>query len=125
MAFGAAISRIGATLVAMVHTRLELAAVEVQEEARRLFGYLAWTLFAVFLAAGAVMLTALFVIVLFWDSYRLLAVGGMAGLFALACVVIALKVRSSFAARPPMFEATLGELRTDLESLTGAGLASE
>jgi uncharacterized membrane protein YqjE len=125
MAFGAAISRIGATLVAMVHTRLELAAVEVHEEARRLFGYLAWALFAVFLAAGAVMLTALFVIVLFWDSYRLLAVGGMAGLFALACVVIALKVRSSFATRPPLFEATLGELRNDLEALTGAGLASE
>jgi uncharacterized membrane protein YqjE len=125
MALGAAVGRIGATLVAIMHTRLELAAVEVQEEARRLFGYLAWTLFAVFLAAGALMLAALFVIVLFWDSYRLLAVGCMAGLFALAFTVVAMKVKANFASRPPMFDATLGELRNDLEFITGAGQASE
>jgi uncharacterized membrane protein YqjE len=125
MALGAAVSRIGATLVAMVHTRLELAAVEAQEEARRLLGYLAWTMMAVFLAAGAFMLAALFVILLFWDSYRLLAVGGMAALFALAGIVIFARVRSSFDARPAMFEATLGELRNDVEFIVGAGQSSE
>jgi uncharacterized membrane protein YqjE len=125
MAFGAAVSRIGATLVAMVHTRLELAAVEAQEEARRLLGCLAWTLFAVFLAAGAALLAALFVVVLFWDSYRLLAIGGMAGLFALAAIAIAMKVKSGFESRPPLFQATLGELRNDLEFMTSAGQASE
>jgi uncharacterized membrane protein YqjE len=125
MAFGAAVSRIGATLVAMVHTRLELAAVEAQEEARRLLGYLAWTMMAVFFAAGALMLAALFVILVFWDSYRLLAVGGMAALFALAGVVILARVRASFDARPAMFAATLGELRNDVEFIAGAGQASE
>jgi uncharacterized membrane protein YqjE len=125
MALGAAVSRIGATLVAMVHTRLELAAVEVQEESRRLLGYLAWTLLAVFLAAGAVLLAALFVIILFWDSYRLLAVGGMAVLFALAGFVILMKVRASFAAHGPMFKATLGELRNDMDFILGAGPVNE
>lgn len=125
MAIGAAVSRIGATLVAMVHTRLELAAVEAQEEARRLLGYLAWTVLAVFLGAGAAMLAALFVILIFWDSYRLLAVGGMAVLFALAGVVILSRVRASFDARPSMFAATLGELRNDVEFITGAEQASE
>ncbi|MGZ5199654.1 MAG: phage holin family protein [Telluria sp.] len=125
MALGAAVSRIGATLVAMVHTRLELAAVEAQEEARRLLGYLAWTMMAVFLAAGAAMLAALFVILIFWDSYRLLAVGGMAVLFALAGIVILVRVRTSFDARPAMFAATLGELRNDVEFIAGAGQASE
>jgi uncharacterized membrane protein YqjE len=125
MAFGAALGRIGATLVAMVHTRLELAAVEAQEEAQRLLGYLAWTLMAVFLAAGAVLFAALFVVLVFWDSYRLLAVGGMAGLFALAGLAIMTKVRANFASRPPMFAATLNELRNDVEFITGAGAASE
>jgi uncharacterized membrane protein YqjE len=69
---------IASTLVAMVGTRLELAAVEFQEDARRLLGHLAWSLLAVFLAAGAAMLGALFVILLFWDTYRLQAVAGMA-----------------------------------------------
>jgi uncharacterized membrane protein YqjE len=109
----------------MVHTRLELAAVEAQEEARRLLGYLAWTMMAVFLAAGAVMLAALFVILIFWDSYRLLAVGAMAVLFALAGVLILARVRASFDARPAMFAATLGELRNDVEFIAGAGQASE
>jgi uncharacterized membrane protein YqjE len=125
MSIGAAVSRIGATLVAMVHTRLELAAVEVQEEARRLVGYFAWTMMAVLLCAGALMLAALFVILLFWDSYRLLAVGGMAALFAVAGIAIAMKVRSSLSVHPPMFSATLGELRNDLDFITGSGAASE
>jgi uncharacterized membrane protein YqjE len=76
MAILAAAGRVASTLVAMVGTRLELAAVEFQEDARRLLGYLAWALLAVFLAAGAAMLVALFVILLFWDSYRLQAVAG-------------------------------------------------
>ena len=74
MALFAAAGRVASTLVAMIGTRLELAAVEFQEDARRLLGYLAWSLLAVFLATGAVMLVALFVILLFWDSYRLQAV---------------------------------------------------
>lgn len=125
MALGATVGRIGATLVAMLHTRLELAAVEAQEEARRLYGYFAWAMMAVFLGAGAALLAALFVILLFWDSYRLLAVGGMAVLFALAGLVIWARVKASFDARPPVFAATLNELRNDIDFITGAGQASE
>jgi uncharacterized membrane protein YqjE len=121
MTLAATVGRIGATLVAMVRTRLELAAVEVQEEARRLLGYLAWTLLAVFLAAAAFMLAALFVILLFWDSYRLQAVAGMAILFALAGTVIVMKVRASFDAKPPMLAATLAELHKDTRLLRNAG----
>ena len=113
--------RIGATLGAMACTRLELAAVEVQEEARSLLGCLAWTLLAAFLGAGAFMLVALFVVVLFWDSHRLLAVGGMAGLFGLAAVAILLKVRAGFAARGPMLSATRAELGKDIAFIQGTG----
>jgi uncharacterized membrane protein YqjE len=125
MAIGAAVGRIAATLVAMVHTRLELAAVEVQEEARRLLGYLAWTLLAVLLVASACMLAALFVILLFWDSYRLHAVAAMAALFALAGAAILLKVRAGFASRPPLLASTLAELRNDVAFVTGAEPANE
>ena len=125
MTLATTVGRIGATLVAMVRTRLELAAVEVQEEAHRLIGYFAWTLLAVFLVAAAFMLVALFVILLFWDSYRLQAVAGMAMLFALAGTVIAMRVRASFDAKPAMLAATLGELRKDAELLRNAGHAHE
>jgi uncharacterized membrane protein YqjE len=124
MALLAAAGRIASTLVAMIGTRLELAAVEFQEDARRLLGYLAWSLLAVFLAAGAVMLVALFVILLFWDSYRLQAVAGMAVLFGLAGAVILMKVRAGLNAQAPLFSATLAELRNDIAYLRGHALAS-
>jgi uncharacterized membrane protein YqjE len=115
MAILAAAGRITATLVAMVGTRLELAAVEFQEDARRLLGYLAWSLLAAFLAAGAVMLAALFVIVLFWDTYRLQAVAAMAAVLAIVAGLIVMSVRSRLNAQAPLFAATLAELRKDIE----------
>jgi uncharacterized membrane protein YqjE len=117
MSFLAAAGRISATLVAMVGTRLELAAVEFQEDARRLLGHLAWTLLAVFLAAGALLLAALFVIAVFWDTYRLQAVGGMAVLFGALAGIIVLKVRASMNAEAPLLSATLAELRNDIDYL--------
>src|SRR5437764_9772740 len=120
----AAAGRIATTLVAMAGTRLELAAVEFQEDARRLLGYAAWTMLAVFLAAGALMLAALFVIVVFWDSYRLAAVGGMAVLFGLGAAVIVMKVRAGLDAQSPLFSSTLAELRNDVAYLRGHALAA-
>ena len=128
MAIFSALGRVASTLVAMAGTRLELAAVEFQEDARRLLGYLAWTLLAVFLAAGALMLAALFVIVVFWDTWRLEAVGAMAVLFGLIAAVIVVKVRSGLNAQAPLFSATLAELRNDIAYLRGhahAGGADE
>jgi uncharacterized membrane protein YqjE len=120
MGFLAAGGRIAATLVAMASTRLELAAVEFQEDARRLLGHLAWTLLAVFLAAGALLLAALFVIAIFWDTYRLQAVGGMAVLFGLVAGIIVMKVRASMNAEAPLLSATLAELRNDIDYLRHA-----
>ncbi|WP_020656323.1 phage holin family protein [Massilia niastensis] len=122
MAITTAVGRIGATVLAMARTRLELAAVELQEETQRLFGYLAWALAAAFLAAGAVVLAVLFVLVLFWDSHRLLAVGGMTALFALASMFTLAKLRAGLASRPPLLGATLAELRKDMESVKGGAV---
>jgi len=125
MVFTETVGRIGSTLVAMARTRLELAAVEVREEAQSLLGYLAWTLLAAFLGAGALLLAALFVIVLFWDAHRLLAIGAMAGVFALAALLILAKVRAGFAARGPMLGATRAELGKDIAFIKGTGAENE
>jgi uncharacterized membrane protein YqjE len=125
MAILAAAGRVASTLIAMVGTRLELAAVEFQEDARRLLGYLAWTLLAVFLVAGSIMLVVLFVILLFWDSYRLQAVAGMAVLLSLAAGLIVMSVRSKLNAQTPLFADTLAELRKDVEYLRHAAAAPQ
>ncbi|MFC5513931.1 phage holin family protein [Massilia jejuensis] len=125
MVFTETVGRIGTTLAGMARTRLELAAVEVREETQSLLGYLAWTLLAVFLGAGALLLAALFVIALFWDEHRLLAIGTMAGLFALAAVLILARVRAGFAARAPMLAATRAELGKDIAFIQGKGARHE
>jgi len=125
MVFTETLKRIGASSLAMARTRLELAAVEAQEEAQSLLGYAAWTLLAAFLGAFAFMLAALFVIVLFWDEHRLLAIGAMAGVFALAAMLILAKVRAGFAARGPMLAATRAELGKDIAFIKGTGVAHE
>ena len=119
MSISAAGGRIGSTVLAMARTRLELAAVELQEETQRLFGYLAWALAAAVLALGALVLAVLFVLVLFWDTHRLLAVGGMTVLFALGCGFAVMKLRTGLASRPPLLGATLAELRKDVEFAKG------
>lgn len=120
MSITAAVGRIAANLLDLARTRLELASIELQEGTRRLVGYLVWALAAAVLALFTLGLVVLFVLVLFWDTHRLLAVGGMAVLFALACGVAVMKLRAGLAARPPLLPATLAELRKDAVALRGA-----
>jgi uncharacterized membrane protein YqjE len=61
------------------------------------------------------MLVALFVILLFWDSYRLQAVAGMAAVLGIAAYLIVAGVRSKLNAQTPLFAATLAELRNDID----------
>ncbi|MCA1856997.1 phage holin family protein [Massilia oculi] len=119
MSITAAVRRIGADVLDLARTRLELAAIELQEGAHRLFGYLGWAIAAALCGLYALGLVILFVLVLFWDTHRLAAVGGMAVLFILATLFAALKLRTGLAQRPPMLPATLAELRKDAAALKG------
>lgn len=109
----------------MIHTRLELASVEMEQQSQRYLGYLLMSLLALFLFGIAIVLVAVFVIILFWDTHRIAAVLGMAALFALSALGIGMKVRAGFAAQPPLLSATMGELQKDLEFLKSAGHAHE
>ena len=119
MSLIANVKALGAGMLDLLRTRLELAAIELQEETRRLFGYLAWALVAAVLAFVGLLLAVLFVLVLFWDSHRLLAVGGMTVLFALGSMVAVGRLRAGLKARPPVMAATLAELRKDAGAMKG------
>lgn len=114
MAIFESVGRLGSTLVDMVHTRLELAAVEVEEESQRMLGYLLFGLLALILFGIAFLLLAFLVIVLFWDTHRVAAVAGMAALFGVAGAMIAMKVKSSFDSKPRLLQNTIEEIRNDI-----------
>jgi len=101
----------------LVGTRAELALVELREMGeRRKQELVLAAVGSVFLALG-LLLVALFVVVLFWDSYRLAAIGGVTVLYLAIGVGSILKLRAKQAASPQPFEATLRELSLDRDLL--------
>jgi uncharacterized membrane protein YqjE len=125
MAISDTVGRLGATLLAMLQTRIELAALELEEESQRLLGYLLVSLLALFLCGIAIVLVALLVIVLCWDSYRIEAVLGLVVLFGGSGIALGLKVRAGFGAKPRLLGATLCELNKDINYVRNAGRSDE
>ena len=108
---------LGATLFDAAETRIELALVELRERAeyRKQFLILAVT-GGVFLVMG-LLLAAFFVVVLFWDTYRLAAIAAVTLLYLGIAAAAFLRLRANARATPPPFEATLRELSADREML--------
>lgn len=109
---------LAATLVAMGHTRLELLSTEMEEEYVRLCSMLLWALAALFFAVLCTMLVTLMVLVVFWDTHRLLASGIMALLFLLGAVLAGRVVLDKTKAKPRLFASSLAELSKDSGRLT-------
>ncbi|NLC24962.1 phage holin family protein [Oxalobacter vibrioformis] len=111
------VTRMASTLLAIFNTRVELFTVELQEEAQRLLSYLILSLVALFCVIMTFLLGIFLVIVLFWESYRILAVSGLIVFFAGAAVLIALSIRSSYRKKPRMLAYTRSEIAKDIERL--------
>lgn len=119
----ASLSRLLATVLQMAQVRLQLLGTEVELEKRRLFDGLLWGGVAlVVLGLGLVLLCG-FVILLFWEGYRLAAVGGMTLLFLVAGGLMLRHARHRLGNRNSfkgMFDASLAELKRDQADLNGA-----
>ena len=107
------------TFVALVQTRIEIFASEIDEERTRLARIAVLAAIAALCIALAVILLVFFLVVLFWDTNRLLAIGVLAGVFAVGGIVACLGLRAAISQRPKFLSATLAELRKDRTKLEG------
>ena len=105
------------TLLSFAETRARLAANEFEEQVLRLLEVGVWAAAALLFSAIALVFIALFVVLVFWDSNRLLAAGLVAAFFVAGGAVSALMVRAGLAARPKFLAATLAELQKDREKI--------
>jgi uncharacterized membrane protein YqjE len=106
------------SLVGIVHTRLELLSTDIAEEREHLITHLMLVLVALFcLGVGVVLLTILIVVV-FWESHRLLALGGLTGLFLALSAGVGWLAVYKIRTKPRLFEASLAELSKDRQQLT-------
>lgn len=110
---------LGKTFLAVLHTRLEIFASEIDEQGALLARIAMLAAVAALCLGLAVILVVLFVAVLFWDTNRLLAIGAMAAIFAAGGIIAYLMLRSAIAHRPKLLAATLAELRKDSSKLEG------
>jgi len=107
------------TFLAIVQTRIEIFASEIDEERTRLARIAVLAAAAGLCIALAVVLLVFFLVVLFWDTDRLLAIGVLAGVFAVGGIAAGLGLRAAVSQRPKFLSATLAELRKDRTKIEG------
>lgn len=119
MALGESLGQLAATLSNIVHTRLELASVELEEELARFSSGLLWSLTALFFAGIAVLLAILTVVAAFWDTHRYQVLLGLLSLFSFLSIAIFVWLRQRLRKRPGFLAYSLAELKKDSEALRG------
>ena len=109
---------LAATLVAVLHTRLELLVTEIEEERVRLLQLLLWTAAALFCLGIGVLLLVILLIALFWETHRIAVIGTLAAVFLAGGAALAVGARDLVRGRSRLFSTTLDELGRDRDQLT-------
>jgi uncharacterized membrane protein YqjE len=111
------IARLGRTVLALLRTRLDILATEIEEERIRFAGLALLVTALAFCLQMAVLLFVILTVVLLWESHRLLTLGLLAAAFFVAAVALFLWLRHELRTWPRMFANTLRELAKDGERL--------
>lgn len=117
MAIVESVSRLAGTVIGILQTRLELIAIEVEEESLRFFSYFFFALAAMFCIGMALLLGVLLIVVIYWDTHRVPVLVSLMAFFALSSAAIMLGVRKHYRMKPRMLSHTLAELSKDIERL--------
>lgn len=113
----ASLTRLLATALEMAQVRLDLLGTEVELEKRRIFEVLVLGACALFILGVGVVLACAFIILMFWDGYRLAAVGVLAASCLVGGIFLIQKLRQRLCNSKGMFHASLAELQRDQADL--------
>lgn len=111
---------LSASLVSIVHARLELLSTDIAEEREHLISLLVMGLVALFCLGVGVVLLAILIAVAFWESHRIMALGGLTGVFLAAGAGVLWLAMYKARTKPRLFEASLAELSKDRQHLGGS-----
>ncbi|NMX64151.1 hypothetical protein HBO12_17710 [Pseudomonas sp. WS 5059] len=109
--------RLGAAVLGLLHSHVELFGIELQEQKARTVSLLLFAglalVFALLLLVG---LSAL-VMILVWDTYRLTGIISLCVFYVLAAAFCGLRLKAAVFDESTPFHATLEELANDRERL--------
>jgi uncharacterized membrane protein YqjE len=111
--------QLGDNLLGTVHDRLELLAVELQEEKFRILRILILANAAIFSAFLALIFLSITITYLFWDSARVWVLAGFTVLYAAICIGIVLALKKGAARLSVPFEDTRREIAADRDAVNG------
>lgn len=117
MALLDSVTQLVATAITAAHTRLQLLAVELEEETLRYFSYLLLSLAAMACIGIAVLLAIFLVIVLYWDTQRIPVLIGLIIFFTACSGLIVFGMRRSYQKKSRLLAYTLAEMAKDAETL--------
>jgi uncharacterized membrane protein YqjE len=120
------ITNLARNIVSLAETRLTLFALDIQETGLNLLSLLVMSGVILTCFGLALILVTLLVVVIFWDTHRLLALGGATAFYAVAGLGLWYVVLAKFRTMPRFFAATRGEFAKDREWLArDAGSVTE
>jgi uncharacterized membrane protein YqjE len=111
------IKHLAQSLIGAAQTRLEILATDLEEERVRLEQMLLVALAAAFCLIMGVVLCVALIVLFYWDTHRLAAVGILAAGFLGTGAVLGWILRDKAKSRPKPFAATRGELAKDRDML--------
>ena len=111
------LKRLAGTLLAIIQTRLELLSNEMEEERLRIGQMLLYGSVALFFFGMATVLLTAFVVVVFWDSNRLLVLAGFTGIYFVVGLLAWYALRRVANDKSKLFSASLAELADDRDQL--------
>lgn len=104
--------RLADLVLATAHNRIDLFAVELQEEKCRFVQAILLTAGVIALGVSALALSTITLVVLFWENGRVPVLCGLSGLFIVGVCLAVRSLRKCLASGPG-FKSTLGELQKD------------
>ena len=113
------LSGLGRTLVQVFLTRMEILSLDVKEAQIRFVTIVMLSAFAFLSFALGIVLATVLLIFAFWESYRLLVVGILAGALLILGFGLLFALLSRLKRGPWLFQASMDELEKDIEALGG------
>lgn len=117
MGFIDSVRTLAGSVLDLLHIRVELFAVEWQEEQERGKQLLILVVAGALLLMLGMLLLTFFIVVLFWDSYRLTAIAVVTLVYLFGGALCLWQVRAKLSKRSSPFSSSLGEFIEDLRQL--------
>ncbi len=111
---------VGPALIALARTRIELFGIELAEERGRAASLALHGALALLFAGLALLMANVLILAICWETHRYHAIAGLMILYTAGALYLVMRIKEALAARSPMFEATLAELKADLDALNRA-----